>query len=108
MKDEGTRKILIPQRQAGFRRELASFFTWYNEYRPHTTLLGKTPNETYFRRRPANQRPRIEPRERWLRSSSCAGPRTLIAGQPGDRFIIQVEFADGKPHLPIVELKRAA
>jgi putative transposase len=108
MKDEGTRKILIPQRQASFRRELTSFFAWYNEHRPHTTLHGKTPNEVYFCRRPGNQRPRIEPRRRWPRSSSCAGPRTLIAGQPGDRFIIHVDFYDARRHLPVVSIRRAA
>ena len=50
---------MVPQRQAGFRRELTSFVAWYNEHRPHTTLRGKTPNEVYFHMRPANQRPRI-------------------------------------------------
>jgi len=35
-------------------------------------------------------------------------PRTLIAGQPGDRFIIKVEFFCGVRYLPIVTLKRAA
>ncbi|MHC4406220.1 MAG: integrase core domain-containing protein, partial [Planctomycetota bacterium] len=65
MKDEATRRIVAPQRQADFRRELNSLFAWYNEHRPHTTLHGKTPNEVHFRLRPANQRPRIEPRKRW-------------------------------------------
>ncbi len=32
----------------------------------------------------------------------------LIAAQPGDRFTLQVDFHDGKEHLPIVSLKRAA
>ena len=108
MKDEATRRILVPRRLAGFRSGLTSFFAWYNECRPHTTLEGKTPNEVYFRLRPANQRPRIEPRHRWPRSSPCAKPRTLVAGQPGDRFTLQVNFHDGKEHLPIVSVKRAA
>ena len=108
MKDEATRRILIPQREAGFRQEVASFFTRYNEHRPHTTLHGRTPNEVYFRLRPANQRPRIEPRGRWPRSSPCAGPRTLIAGQPGDRFALEVDFCDARRHLPVVSVKRAA
>ena len=108
MKDEATRRIVIPQRQAAFRSELTSFFAWYNEHRPHTTLNGKTPIEVYLRLRPANQRPRIEPRERWPRPSPCAKPITLIAGQPGDRFRLEVGFHDGKRHLPVVSLKRAA
>ncbi|MCH8852720.1 MAG: transposase [Planctomycetes bacterium] len=108
LKDEATRRILISQRRKRFRAELASFFAWYNGHRPHTTLQGKTPNEVYFRLRPANQRPRIEPRTRWPRPSPCAKPRTLIAGQPGDCFEIEVGFHDGRRHLPIVSLKRAA
>ena len=108
MKDEVTRRILVPQRQAAFRRELASYFVWYNEHRPHATLLGKTPNEVYFRLRPANKRPRIESRKHWPRSSPCAKPRTLVAGQAGDRFALDLRFHDGRRHLPIVSLKRAA
>ncbi|UCE59913.1 MAG: transposase [Phycisphaerales bacterium] len=108
MKDEATRRIFVPLRQADLRRELTSFFAWYNEHRPHTTLEGKTPNEVYFRQRPASRRPRIEPREQWPRRASCARPRTLVAGQPGDDFTLEVHFHDGRRHLPIVSLKRAA
>jgi len=108
MKDEGTRRILVPHRRRDLLRDLGSFVSWYNECRPHMTLAGWTPNEVYFRLRPANRRPHIEPRERWPRSSPCAKPRTLVAGQPGDRFTLQVNFHDGKEHLPIVSVKRAA
>ena len=88
--------------------ELNHFFAWYNACRPHTTLEGGTPNEVYFRLRPANRRPRIEPRKRWPRRAPCAGPRTLIAGRPGDRFKLEVDFHGGARQLPIVSLKRAA
>jgi hypothetical protein len=108
MKDEGTRRILVPQRRTNFRRELSHFFAWYNAHRPHVTLKGRTPNEVYFRLRPANWRPRMEPRKRWPRSSPCAGPRTLVAGQPVDRFTLEVDFYRGARHLPVVSLKRAA
>ncbi len=108
LKDEATRRIVVPYWQAGFRKELTFYVVWYNEHRPHSTLAGKTPNEVYFRLRPANQRPRLEPRERWPRPSPCAEPRTLIAGQPGDRCTLDVSFLDGRRHLPIVSLKRAA
>jgi transposase InsO family protein len=30
LKDEATRRIVVPQRQTGFRRDLTSFFAWYN------------------------------------------------------------------------------
>jgi putative transposase len=108
MKDETTRRIVVPQLQAHFRKQLTSYFAWYNEHRPHTTLHGKTPEEVYFQLRPANRRPRIEPRKRWPRSAPCARPQTLVAGQPGDRFTLQVSFVDSRRHLPVVSLKRAA
>jgi hypothetical protein len=108
LKDEGTRRIRIPQRQSRFRDVICQYIAWYNEHRPHSTLRGSTPNKIYFRLRSANRRPRTEPRERWPRRSPCAGPRTLIAGQPGDRFTLEVHFHGGHRHLPIVALKRAA
>jgi hypothetical protein len=108
MKDESTRRILIPRRRRNFRRELNHFVAWYKAHRPHTALEGSTPNEVYFRLRPANRRPRIEPRKRWPRGSPCAGPRTLIAGQPGDRFTLDVDYHGGARHLPVVSPKRAA
>jgi hypothetical protein len=72
------------------------------------TLGGKTPDEVYFRRFPANRRPRIEPRLRWPRCSRCARPQALVAGKPGDRFDIEIEYIGGHAHLPIVRLRRAA
>ncbi len=45
---------------------------------------------------------------RWLRRSPCAKPRTLIAGQPDDRFTLEVDFHADATHLPIISLKRAA
>ncbi len=102
MKDEATRRILIPQSRTRFRAALGSFFVWYNEHRPHTTLHGKTPNEVYFRSRPANRRPCIEARKRWPRPARCAKPVTLIAGRAGDRFTLHVDFYDARRHLPVV------
>jgi len=101
LKDEGTRRT-------EFQRQLTHFVVWYNEHRPHGALDGRTPNEVYLRLRPADRRPRIEPRQRWLRRSPCAGPQTLIAGQPGDWFTVNVEFLGGQRQLPIISLKRAA
>jgi hypothetical protein len=98
----------IPLRRASLRRELVAVSDWYNEHRPHTGLDGKTPNEFYERRFPANRAPRIERRPGWARGSPCAKPRTLIAGQAGDRFNVCVEFLAGRQNLPIVSLRRAA
>jgi hypothetical protein len=81
---------------------------WYNEHLPHTSLKGVTPNEIYFKRFPANRKPRIEPRPKWPRGSPCALPHALVAGQPGARFDVEVEHVDGHSHLPIIRLRRAA
>ena len=108
MKDEGTRRIVVSLRRPDFSNELNAFLAWSNEHRPHTTLHGKTPNEVYSQLRPANRHPRIEPHKRWSRKAPCAAPQTLIAGQPGDRFTLEIDFKDGKRHLLIVLLKRAA
>ncbi len=80
----------------------------YNEARPHSTLDGQTPNEVYDSLRTVNQRPRIEPRERWQRRSPCAKALTLVAGKPGDQFTLKVNYHAGRSHLPLVSLQRAA
>jgi putative transposase len=108
IKDEGARRIPIPLRRVTCRNELRSYADWYNEHRPHTSLDGRTPNEVYFGRDPANRKPRLEPRKDWPRGSRCARPQTLVAGQPGDRFELEIERLEGRRHLPIVTLRRAA
>lgn len=99
---------LIPLRRASFRYELIAITEWYNEHRPHVTLGGKTPNEVYERRFPANRKPRIEPRPRWPRGSPCANPWALVGGKPGQQFDTTVSFHKKRRHLPVVTLKRAA
>ena len=108
MKREGARRLLIPMRRAAIRSELNLFVDWYNKQRPNSALDGCTPNEVYHGLRPANRRPRCEPRPAWPRSSKCAKPQTLVAGQPGTEFTLAIHFVDGRQHLPVVTLKRAA
>jgi transposase InsO family protein len=108
MKREGTRRWLIPMRQTTFQNELKLFIDWYHEYRPHSALDGCTPYEVYHALSPANRQPRCEPRSRWPRESRCAKPPTSIAGQPGGEFTLKVDFVEGRKHLPIVTLQRAA
>ena len=108
MKREGTHRVLIPLRRSTFRDELKLFIDWYNNHRPHETLDGCTPEEIYHSLRPANHRPRCEPRSHWPRKSRCAAPQTLVAAQPGDQVSIKIDFPAGRKHLPIVTLQRAA
>ena len=82
--------ITPPEEQAQFEREVGFIIDWYNEHRPHDTLGGRTPNEVYFSRPPANEQPRIEPRPRWPRGSPCAKPQVAIDGAPGDPFILEI------------------
>ncbi|MEQ8790218.1 MAG: integrase core domain-containing protein [Pirellulaceae bacterium] len=107
-KTEFTRRIAVPLRRRDFRQQAVRYIDWYNEHRPHATLGGRTPNEVYFGRKPANRRPRVEPRNRWPRRSKCARPQTLVAGLPGDRFALEVVFLNGQQHLPVVTVRRAA
>ena len=105
---EALQRIMVPTRRQGMRTELVIVLDWYNQHRPHSTLEGKTPDEVYFQRFPANRRPRLEPRSVWPRGSPCALPHALVAGKPGARFDVEVEHVAGHAHLPIVRLRRAA
>jgi hypothetical protein len=99
---------LVPMRQKEFREELSLLTDWYNEHRPHMILAGRTPDEVYHNRFPANRKPRYEPRSRWPRGSPCANPWALTRGRPGARLELDLTFLEGRKHLPIVALKRAA
>ena len=103
-----SRLLLVPYRRDAFLRELTAAAEWYNEHRAHSWLRGRTPNEAYGRRFPANRRPRFEPRDRWQRGSPCAKPWALVRGSPGARLSIEVTFHSGRKHLPIVKVNRAA
>jgi transposase InsO family protein len=103
-----TQLLLVRFRREAFLGELRLFADWYNRFRPHTTLGGRTPHEVYQRQPPANRAPRFEPRPRWPRSSPCARPQTLIKGQPGARVELQVTYHKGRKHLPVVMLLGAA
>lgn len=108
VKNECTRRILVPYRRQKFLRELSDFGDWYNVWRPHMSLGGRTPHEVYHHLRPANRAPRFEPRPRWPRRSPCARPQTLVKGQPGATLALQVTYYHARKHLPLVTLRRAA
>jgi len=102
------RLITVPEDQSEFECEVGLILDWYAEHRPHDTLGGKTPNEVYFSRPPANGQPRIEPRKRWPRGSPCAKPQVGIEGRPGDPFILEIDCHKGRRHLPIIRARHAA
>ncbi len=108
MKSECTRRITVPFLLVEMRHEVACYGTWYNEFRPHTALCGRTPLEVYRGLPPANEAPRFEPRALWPKKSRCASPAARIKGKRGTRVGLVVSRFDNRPHLPIVELRRAA
>jgi hypothetical protein len=108
LKDDGARRWIapIPWRTVG--RELALFAYWYNGHRPHAGLAGATPDEIHFGRLPAHRRPRFEPRPRWPRAAACAQPKAPVRGRPGVRLALEVRYLQGRAHLPVVSVTRAA
>ncbi len=108
MKSECTRRIIMPFRLAAIRHELGCYATWYNEHRPHTAPGGRTPLEVYRELPPANEAPRFEPRTRWPRKARCAAPAAPVKGRRGVRMTLMLSRFENRPHLPVVELRRAA
>ncbi|MDP7288166.1 MAG: integrase core domain-containing protein, partial [Phycisphaerae bacterium] len=108
LKDECTRRIIVPLRRKDMRRELICHLDWYNEHRPHEFIGGRTPNEVYHDRPAANEMPRIEVRPLWPTEASCATPAAAIDGEPGQKVELVVSYHAGRKHLPIIQLKRVA
>jgi hypothetical protein len=82
-------------------RELDSFTTWYNEYRPHMGLAGATPDEIYRGARSARDGLRFEPRPKYP-ARGCK-----LRAQKGTHLDLLVTRLRGKAHLPIIELRAA-
>ena len=107
MKNECTRRLVVPYGRYTFWHELALYVDWYNCHRPHQALDGATPKELYDDLLPACRGPRFEPRKKWPRGSPCAGPVAEVRGRRGTRLAMRVSYVGGRRHLPIVELQRA-
>jgi len=108
MKSECTRRIIVPFRLDQMRGELACYASWYSGHRPHTALGGRTPMEVYRGLPAANAAPRFEPRSRWPLRSRCASPVVPIDGKRGARIALVLSRFENRPHLPVVELRRAS
>jgi transposase InsO family protein len=108
VKDECTRRLVMPMSVARLRQELSLYAYWYNHHRPHQGLAGRTPDEVHSHRRPANERSRYEPRSGWPRDSECAAPWAAVQGRSGAVLQLSVSTLEGRQHLPVVKLHRAA
>jgi len=86
LKDEGLRRVLVPLNHRKMRTEVGAIIGWYNTYRPHSWLGGRTPEERYRRITAACRRARWEPRPHWPvgRTENVAWP-TLA--RPGSQRI---------------------
>ncbi len=87
LKSEGTRPISIPLRVATIREEIALFATWYNQYRPHRALDGRTPAE--------------------CATNTVAKSKPAPPG-PNQTLTLVVGYLEGRRHLPVVQIRRAA
>jgi len=100
LKDEWLRRLIIPLRLEAMRNELSAYTSWFNEHRPHQALDGRTPLEVYRDLVPANEARRFEPRAKW--------PAHRDHAVCCVRLTLSVTYHEGRRHLPIIELKRAA
>ena len=108
LKEELLRRGPVPLWKGELRSLLVSYLTWFHDFRPHQGLDGRTPREVYFGLKPANERPRIEPRPNWPRRSPCARPLARIRVRGNGQPDLVVRLHDRDARLPIVELKPAA
>jgi len=108
LKDECTRRVIIPLRRSDMRRELTLHLDWYNDHRPHEFLAGRTPNEVYHDRPAANEMDRVEVRPHWPSGASCAAPIAAIDGDPGQKVVLVVSYHAGRKHLPVIKLRQVA
>lgn len=97
LKTEHARRILVPFGFDAMRREVASYSTWYDHYRPHQGLDGATPAE--FHDGAEVEATPFEPRPRWPVNDEAVRVKRLES---------VVKFLEGRKHVPIVELRRAA
>ena len=107
LKDECTSRIIVSTNRADFEEELEAYRQWFNGFRPHMKLKGRTPQEAYFGLRAGNSKPRIEPRHGVSHGTPCAAPRMMIAGKPGAKVRVKLSFYKDRRHLPIIEVVRA-
>ena len=93
LKTEAMWVIMVPFSLTAMRAELVAFVEWYDAYRPHQSFGGRTPAEVYEGLGQADQGG----------GSEATTPLTL--GKP---LALKVSYLQGRKHLPIVKLRKAA
>ena len=91
-----------------FQDGLIVFALWHNGHRHNSALRGRTPDEVYFGRKPANEAARFEPRKKYPRDAWCASPQAKVKGRRGIGLELALSYLDDRRQLPIIELCPAA
>ena len=99
--------MLVPLSLAPFQVELLYYVVWYNEYRPHQSLAGCAPNEIYDGMRSARDASRFEKRTK-PRNGKNGAIDEQVQVEEVTKLRLVVSELDGRAHLPIVKLERAA
>ncbi len=89
MKNECTRRILVPLSEKGIHSEITLYINWYNQHRPHQALGGRIPMDVYY-------------------GIEDDITRLKTRGEDANSIRLVVTRLDNRRHLPIVELKSAA
>ncbi|MFC1461415.1 DDE-type integrase/transposase/recombinase, partial [Verrucomicrobiota bacterium] len=88
MKDECTRRIVIPLNMQDMRREIYLYTLWYNELRPHQALQGRTPHQAYHG---------LSPPQPTFNS--------FIKKHKDAKLQLHVSYLEDRNHLPIIQLR---
>jgi len=96
LKEEMLRDVLVPYATKDLRQELAVGIGRYHGHRPHMALEGRTPREAY--RSTSSGRKR----------GGGALARTARGGTADKGVRLRVPLMEGRKHLPVVRLERAA
>ncbi len=95
LKNECTRLINVPLSQTEFQKEVGVYVSWYNGWRPHMFLNGRTPSEACYPTA-TKQANTFDPRP---------GYHKREAEEPyKPNFRLKVSYYQDRKHLPIVEL----
>jgi hypothetical protein len=111
LKDEMLRRLpIVPMTMAPMAREIDAYVVWYNEYRPHQGLGGRTPAEVRDGTRGAKRGPVWETRPRYPLAPARGDParpkqrKRRVRGE----LVLDLDRVAGRMHLPIVELRHVA
>jgi transposase InsO family protein len=106
LKNECTRRIVVPLPTKAFETEVLLYLRWYNEHRPHQALAGRTPDEVCRGHQHARAGPKLETRAR--APDQGKNSATTEASCRGSGLRLVVTHLEGRKHLPVVGLDVAA